>query len=48
MTRPPSDPPDFGGVRHAYDELAEDYSIFLPDTRAEAPIDLAMIDAFAP
>lgn len=27
--------------------LAEDYARFLPDTRAEARLDLAMIDAFA-
>jgi ubiquinone/menaquinone biosynthesis C-methylase UbiE len=33
-------------VRHAYDTLAEDYANHLPDTRAEAPVDLAVIDAF--
>ena len=38
---------DFGTVRAAYDVVAEDYAAFLPDTRAEAPIDLAMVDAFA-
>jgi ubiquinone/menaquinone biosynthesis C-methylase UbiE len=40
------DPLDLRKVRHAYDTLAEDYANHLPDTRAEAPIDLAMIDAF--
>ena len=40
------DPLDHRNVRHAYDTLAEDYANHLPDTRAEAPIDLAMIDAF--
>jgi len=44
---PPPDPLDFRGVRHAYDTVAEDYATYLPDTRAEAPLDLAMIDAFA-
>lgn len=38
---------DAGGVRRAYDEVAELYASRLPDTRAEAPIDLAMVDAFA-
>jgi SAM-dependent methyltransferase len=37
---------DFSGVRLAYDTVAEDYAHHLPDTRAEAPLDLAMIDAF--
>ncbi len=41
------DPPDYRDVRHAYDAVAEDYATYLPDTRAEAPLDLAMIDAFA-
>jgi SAM-dependent methyltransferase len=41
------DPLDFRTVRHAYDTVAEDYATYLPDTRAEAPLDLAMIDAFA-
>jgi len=27
--------------------VAGDYATYLPDTRAEAPLDLAMIDAFA-
>ncbi len=31
----------------AYDTVAADYAAYLPDTRAEAPIDLAMVDAFA-
>lgn len=43
----PPDPPDFRKVRYAYDTVAEDYATCLPDTRAEAPLDLAMIDAFA-
>ena len=47
MTSSPSDPLDFSGVRLAYDTVAEDYATYLPDTRAEAPLELAMIDAFA-
>ena len=47
VTSPPTDPFDFGSVRHAYDTVAEDYAGYLPDTRAEAPLDLAMVDAFA-
>ncbi len=39
-------PLDYGRVRHAYDTVAEDYAAYLPDTRAEAPLDLAMVDAF--
>ena len=39
-------PIDFRTVRHAYDTVAEDYAARLPDTRAEAPVDLAMVDAF--
>ncbi len=38
---------DFRGVRRAYDTVAEDYAAYLPDTRAESPLDLAMLDAFA-
>jgi ubiquinone/menaquinone biosynthesis C-methylase UbiE len=34
-------------VRLAYDTVAEDYASNIPDTRAEAPLDLAMVDAFA-
>ena len=41
------DPFDLGRVRQAYDTVAEDYAAYLPDTRAEAPLDLAMVDAFA-
>ena len=41
------EPLDFRGVRYAYDTVAEDYATYFPDTRAEAPLDLAMIDAFA-
>lgn len=33
-------------VRRAYDTVAGDYARLLPDTRAEAPLDLAMVDAF--
>ena len=42
----PVDP--FGSlqVRVAYDTLADAYAEHLPDTRAEAPIDLAMVDTF--
>lgn len=38
---------EFRSVRYAYDTVAEYYATRLPDTRAEAPLDLAMIDAFA-
>jgi ubiquinone/menaquinone biosynthesis C-methylase UbiE len=41
----PTDP--LGTVQLAYDTVAEDYAAYLPDTRSEAPLDLAMIDAFA-
>jgi SAM-dependent methyltransferase len=41
------DPYDYRTVRHAYDTVAEDYATYLPDTRAETPLDLAMVDAFA-
>lgn len=47
VTSSTPDRPDHGGVRHAYDTVAEDYAAHLPDTRAEAPLDLAMVDAFA-
>ena len=47
MTSSPLDPLDFSGVRLAYDTVAEDYATRLPDTRAEARLDLAMIDTFA-
>jgi ubiquinone/menaquinone biosynthesis C-methylase UbiE len=43
----PPDPLDFRGVQRAYDIVAEDYAAYLPDTRWEAPLDLAMVDAFA-
>lgn len=43
----PADPLDLRGVRAAYDTVAADYAAYLPDTRAEAPLDLAMVDAFA-
>src|SRR6476619_1330533 len=44
---PSREPLHLAGVRHAYDTLAEDYAARLPDTRAEAALDLAMVDAFA-
>jgi hypothetical protein len=44
----PSDPCDLRGVQRAYDTVAEDYATRLPDTRVEAPLDLAMVDAGAP
>lgn len=47
VTSPFSRPFDLHGVRLAYDTVAEDYAAFFPDTGAEAPIDLAMIDTFA-
>lgn len=47
MTFTGADPLDFSRVRLAYDTVAETYAQLLPDTRAEAPLDLAMIDAFA-
>ena len=37
----------YESVRHAYDTVAEDYATMIPDTRAEAALDLAMVDAFA-
>ena len=37
---------DYADVRRAYDIVASDYAARLPDTRAEAPLDLAMVDAF--
>ena len=46
MTSSTPAPLDYGRVRHAYDTVAEDYAAYLPDTRAEAPLDLAMVDAF--
>ena len=46
MSSPP-DPLGFRNVRRAYDTVAEDYATHLPDTRAEAPLDLAMIGAFS-
>ena len=47
VTPPASNWLDFRSVRHAYDEVAEDYATYLPDTRPEARLDLAMIEAFA-
>lgn len=47
MMPPVTDAFDFGGVRRAYDTVAEDYAARLPDTRAETPLELAVVDAFA-
>jgi SAM-dependent methyltransferase len=47
MSSPSPQPIDMSGVRRAYDVVAEDYAARLPDNRSEAPIDLAMVDAFA-
>ncbi|MEH1167073.1 methyltransferase domain-containing protein [Micromonospora sp. CPCC 205539] len=47
MTLSPSDRLDVRGVRRAYDTVAEDYAAYFPDTSAEAPLDRAMLDAFA-
>lgn len=33
-------------VAAAYDTVAEDYATWLPDTRAESPLDLALLDHF--
>ncbi len=46
MTSSTPAPLDYGRVRHAYDTVAEDHAAYLPDTRAEVPLDLAMVDAF--
>jgi ubiquinone/menaquinone biosynthesis C-methylase UbiE len=47
VTSSPSDALDFRGVQRAYDTVAEDYAAYFPDTRAEAFVELAMVDAFA-
>jgi SAM-dependent methyltransferase len=46
MTRP-AHPVDYTCVQQAYDAVADDYAAHLPDTRAEAALDLAMLDHFA-
>jgi len=38
---------DYDGVRAAYDAVAAEYAQYLPDVRAESPLELAMLDAFA-
>jgi ubiquinone/menaquinone biosynthesis C-methylase UbiE len=38
---------DLGDVRHAYDTMAGVYHQYLPDLRAEQPVDRALITAFA-
>jgi len=35
------------GVQRAYDTVARTYADHFPDTRAESPLELAMLDAFA-
>lgn len=47
VTSSATDSRDALGVQRAYDTVAEEYASLLPDTRAEAPLDLAMVDAFA-
>ena len=47
MSSSAPDAHDFHGVQRAYDTVAEDYAAYLSDTRWEAPLDLAMVDAFA-
>lgn len=47
MLAVPSDALDLGSIRHAYDAVADELAVVLPDTRAEAALDLAMVDAFA-
>lgn len=42
-----SDPTGLAGVRRAYDTVAETYAAHFPGTQPEAPLDLAMVDAFA-
>lgn len=37
---------DRAGVRRAYDEVAASYAQYFPGTEPEAPLELAMIDAF--
>lgn len=39
-------PDDPTAVRAAYDAVAADYARLLPDTRAEQPLELAMVDTF--
>ncbi len=46
MTQP-GHPVDYTCVQQAYDTVADDYAAHLPDTRAEAALDLAMLDHFA-
>ena len=43
----PAGPVDYLSVQQAYDTVADDYAAHLPDTRAEAALDLAMLDHFA-
>ncbi len=43
----PSDASGVAAVRLAYDAVADLYATHLPDARAEGPLDLALLDAFA-
>lgn len=44
---PDPDGPDVTATRHAYDAVAEDYARLLPDLSLEAPLDRAVLGAFA-
>lgn len=46
MTHDSASDSRYESVRHAYSAVAEDYAALIPDTRTEAAIDLAMVDAF--
>ncbi len=43
---PSPDAAAYAAVSSAYDTVAEDYALHLPDTRVEADLDLAMLDHF--
>lgn len=48
MPSSPASNDDFGqlGVRRAYDTVAQTYATHIPDTRAESPLELSVVDAF--
>lgn len=48
MTSPSASSDEFDqrGVQRAYDTVAETYANHIPDTSAESPLELAMVDAF--
>jgi SAM-dependent methyltransferase len=49
LPRVPAPSPDaaaYAAVSSAYDAVADDYALHLPDTRAEADLDLAMLNDF--